>query len=95
MIQLETRLDDVQATISSLVEMPNHKRGRSKTERRAAHVRQDNRVSRRDKSSSKGKSTRRVTQTNTYNYGHSMRHTTHKTDDLLFAKLAAKIGTDS
>ena len=46
--QLETRLDDVQATIASLVEVPKHKRGLSKTERWANHVRQGNSVSRRD-----------------------------------------------
>ena len=58
--QLETRLDDVQATIASLVEAPkHHKRGRSKTERRATHGSQDSSVSRRDKSSNKGKSTAR------------------------------------
>ena len=81
--QLETRLDDVQATIaSSLVEAPkHHKLGRSKTERRAAHVRQDNSVSRCDKTnSSKGKSTRRVTQPNTCNYERCMRPTTLKTE---------------
>ena len=93
--QLDTRLDDVLATIASLVEVPKHKRDRSKTERRAIHVRQDNKVSRRDKSSSKGKSIRRVTQTNTCTYKHCMRPTTHKTEDCLFAKLATKIGTDS
>ena len=57
--QLETRLHDVQATIASLVEAPappkHHKRGRSKTERRAAQGRQDSSVSRWDKSSSTAK----------------------------------------
>ena len=57
--QLETRLDDVQATIVSLVEAPaprrNHKRGRSKTERRANQSRQDNSVSRRGSSRCKAK----------------------------------------
>ena len=57
--QLETRLDDVQATIVSLVEAPapprNHKRGRSKTERRANQSRQGNSVSRRGRSRCKAK----------------------------------------
>ena len=54
-IQLETRVDDVEATIASLVEAPkHHRRGRSKTERRAAHGCQDNSVPRSDKSSSFG-----------------------------------------
>ena len=56
--QLETRLDDVQATIASLAEVPkHHKRGRFNTERRAIHGRQDFSVPRRDKSSSKDKLT--------------------------------------
>ena len=93
--QLETRLDDVQATITSLIDVPKHKRGRSKTELRATHARQDYKVSRRDKSSSKGKSTRRVTQTDTCNYERCMCPTTHNTEDCLFAKLAAKPRTDS
>ena len=93
--QLETRLDDLQATIASLVEAPkHHKCGRSKTKRRAIHVRRENIVSRRDKSSSKGKSTRRVTQPDTCNYKHCMGPSTHKTEDCLFAKLAAKIKID-
>ena len=95
--QLETRLDDVQATIASLVEAPtspkHHKRGHFKTERRAAQGRQDSSVPRRDRSSSKATSTR-VTRPNTYNYEHCMRPTTHKTEDCLFVKLAAKLGTD-
>ena len=45
-----------------------------------------------DESSSKSKSTRRVTQMHTCNYEHCMRPTTHKTEDCLFAKLAAKLG---
>ena len=87
--QLETRPDDVQATIASLVDEPkHHKRGRSKTKRRATHVRQDKR-------SSKGKFTNRVTRPNACNYKHCMRPTTHKTEDCLFAKLAAKTGADA
>ena len=75
--------------------MPKHKRGRSNTQSQATHVRrQDNSVSRRDESSSKGKSTRRVTQPNTFNYEHCMRPTTDKTEDCLFAKVATKIRTD-
>ena len=90
--QLETRLDDVQATIASLVEAPkHHKRGRSKTERRATHDRRDNSGPRLYKSSSKDKPTR-VTRPNTCYYEHCMRPTTQKTEDYLSANLAAKIG---
>ena len=90
--QLETRLDDVQATIASLVEAPKHcRRGRSKTERRATHARQNSCVPRHDERNSKGKPTR-VTRPNTCNYEHCMRPTMHKTEDCLFAKLAGKIG---
>ena len=82
--RLETRLDDVQATTASLVEVPKHKCGRSKTERRATHVRQVNRVSRRDKSNSKGKSTRRVKQTKACNHEHCMRPTTDKAERIVY-----------
>ena len=96
--QMETRLDDVQATIASLVEAPapprHQKRGRSKTERRATHGRRDNSASRRKRSSSKAKATR-STRPQTCTYEHCMRATTHKTEDCLFAKFAAKIGTGS
>ena len=94
--QLETRLDDVQATIVSLEEAPAspRHRGRSKTERQATRGRQDNSASKRDRSSGKAKATR-STRPNTCHYEHCMRPSTHKTDDCLFAKLAAKIGTDS
>ena len=58
---LETRLDDVQAIIASLIEAPapsmHHKRGRSKTERRPTQGRHDNSASKRDRSSSKAKAT--------------------------------------
>ena len=92
--QLTLRLDDVQATIASLVEAPKHqKRGRSKTKRRGAHDRQDSSVPRRGKSSSKGNSTR-ATQPNACNYEHCMRPITHKTEDCLFPNLTAKIGAD-
>ena len=67
--QLETRLDDVQATTVSLVEAPaprrNHKRGRSKTERRANQSRQDNSVSRRGRSRCKAKAAADQTPANT------------------------------
>ena len=54
--QLETCLDDVQAAIVSLVEaFKHHKSGRSKTQRRATHGGEGNKVPRRDKTSSKGK----------------------------------------
>ena len=90
--QLEMRLDDVQTTIASLVEVSkHHKRGRSKTECRTTHGRQDNSVPKRDKSSSsKGKSIR-VTRPNTSNFKHCMRPNTHKMENCLFVKLAAKI----
>ena len=95
--QLEMRLDDVQAAIASLVEAPtppkHHKCGRSITERRAAQDRQDRSVSRRDRSSSKTKSTR-VTRPNTCNWEHCIRPNTHRTEGCLFAKLAAKMGAD-
>ena len=96
--QLETRLDDVQATIASLVETSTpprpHKRGCSKTERRTAQGRHDNSTSKREMSSSKAKATS-STRPHTCSFEHCMRSTTHKTEDCLFAKLAAKIGTDS
>ena len=91
---LETRPDDVQATIASLVEVPKHERGRFKIEHRATHVHHDNSVSRSDESIRKGKSTRLVTQPNTRNYEHCMRPTTHKAEACLFKKVAAKIRTD-
>ena len=47
--QLDTCLDDVQATVASLVEQPRHKRGRSKIEHPATHVRQNDSLPRRDK----------------------------------------------
>ena len=96
--QLETRLDDVQATIASLVEAPmpskHQKRGRSKSERRATQGRRDSSVSKRERSSSKVKATC-STQPHTCSYEHYMRPTTHKTEDCLFAKLTAKVGTES
>ena len=93
--QLETCLDEVQATIASLVEASkHHKHGCSKTECRATHSRLDDSLPRRDKSSSKGKFTHCVTQSNTCSYEHYRRPTTHETEDCLFAKLAAGIGAD-
>ena len=90
--QLETRLDDVQATIPSLVEAPkHHRRGPSKTERRATYDREENSVPRSDKNSIKGESTS-AARPNTCKYKHCMRPTTHKTEDCLSAKLAAIIG---
>ena len=90
--QLETRLDDVQVTIASLVEAPvpykHEKRGRSKSERQATQGRRDNSASKRERSSSKAKATRSTRP-------HCMHLTTHKTEDCLFAKLTAKIGTES
>ena len=44
--QLETRFNDVQAIVASLVEWPRHKRGRSKIEHRATHVCQSDNVPR-------------------------------------------------
>lgn len=96
--QLETRLDNVQATIASLVDAPasrQPKRGRSKTDRRAAAGRQDNKPSRRERSASKGKSSSGGTRPVTCKYEHCMLPTTRQTVDCLFAKLAEKIGTDS
>ena len=61
--QLKTRFDDVQSTIVSLVEAlappRHHKRGCSKTERRANQRRQDNSVSRRGRNRCKVKAARR------------------------------------
>ena len=68
--RLETRFDDVQATVESLVGSPDSKGGRSKIELQATLVRQNDSVPRRDKSSSKGKSTRRVTRPHTCTYEH-------------------------
>ena len=51
--RLETRFDDVQATVASLVGYPDTKSGCSKIELQATHVRQNDSVPRRDKSSSK------------------------------------------
>ena len=96
--QLETRLDHVQATIALLVEAPapprQQKRGRSKSERQATQGRRDTSAPKRERSNSKVKSTR-ATQPKTCTYEQCMRPTTHQTGDCLFAKLAAKIGTES
>ena len=96
--QLETRLDDVQPTIASLVEAPvpskYQKRGRSKSERRVTQGRRDNSASKRERSSSKAKATR-STPPHTCTYEHCMRPTAHKTEDCPSAKLGAKIGTKS
>ena len=79
--QLETYLDDIQAAIVSLVEaFKHHKSGRSKTQRRATHGGEGNKVPRRDKTSSKGKCAR-VIRPNTCNYEHGMRPTLHKAED--------------
>ena len=60
--QLATRLDNVQASIDSLVEAPTPPRkqkcGRSKSERQATQGRRDNSASRRERSSSKAKTPR-------------------------------------
>ena len=90
--QLETQLDNVQGIIASLVEAPTpprqKKRGRSKSERQATQGRRDNSASKRERSSNKAK-TPRSTRPPTCTYEHCMRPTTHKTDECLFAKLAA------
>ena len=95
--QLETQLDNVQTTIASLIEAPTpptkQNRGRSKSERQATHERRDNSGSRPERSSSRAK-TPRSTRPSTYTFEHCMRPTTHKTEDCLFIKLAAKIGSD-
>ena len=68
--QLETHLDDIQATIASPVEAPkHHRRDHSKMERRATYGHQENNpaptsVPRNDKNIRKGKSTR-MTRPNT------------------------------
>ena len=97
--QLETQLDNVQATIALLIEAPtppkkqNH-RGRSKSERQATQGRRDNSVSRRYRSSSSRAKTPRSTRPSTCMIEHCMRPTAHKTEGCLFKKLAAKTGSD-
>ena len=97
--QLETQLDNVQATIASLIGAPTpptkQNRGRSKSERQATQGRRDNNsVSRRYRSSSSRVKTPRSTRPSTCMFEHFMRPTTHKTEDCLFKTLAAKIGSD-
>ena len=96
--QLETQLDNVQATIASLIEAltppKKQNRGRSKSKRQATQGRRDNSVSRRYRSSSSRAKTPRSTRPSTCMFEHLMRPTTHKTDYCLFKKLAAKIGSD-
>ena len=95
--QVETRLDNLQATIALMVKAPTppkkQNRGRSKSERQATQGRRNNSTSRRERSSSRAK-TPRSTRPSTCNFKHCMRPTTHKTEDCLFKKLAAKIGSD-
>ena len=96
--QLETQLDNVQATIASLIEAPTppkkQNRGRSNSERQATQGRRDNSVSRRYRSSSSRAKTPRSTRPSTCMFEHCMRPTTYKTEDCLFKTLAAKIGSD-
>ena len=86
--QLETQLDNVQATIASLIEAPTpprkQHRGRSKSERQATQGRRDNSTSR-GRSSSKAK-TPHSTRPSSCMFGHCMRPTTHKTEDCFFLK---------
>ena len=93
--QLETRLDDVQATIASIIDAPTpprkQHRGRSKSERPATQSRRDNSTSR---AKSNGKKASRTTRPTTCTFQHCMRPTTHRTEDCLFRKLAEKIGSD-
>ena len=92
--QLETRLDDVQATIASIIDAPTpprKQRGRSKSERPATQGRRDNSTSR---AKSNGKKASRTTRPTTCTFQHCMRPTTHRTEDCLFKKLAEKIGSD-
>ena len=79
----------------TLGRIARHKSGRSKIELQTTHFRQNDSIPRRDKSSSKDKSTRRDRRPHTCSYEHCRRSTTHKTDECLFAKLAVKIGTES
>ena len=94
--QLETQLDNVQATIASIIDAPTpprkQHRGRSKSERQATQGRRDNSSSI-GKSSGKQK-TPRSTRPSSCIFEHCMRPTTHKTEDCLSKKLAEKIGSD-
>ena len=93
--QLETRLDDVQATIASIIDAPTpprkQHRGRSKSERPVTQGRRENSTSR---AKSNGKKASRTTRPLTCTFQHCMRPTTHRTEDCLFKKLAEKIGSD-
>ena len=95
-IQLETRLDNVQATIASIIDAPTpprkEHRGRSKSERQVTQGRRDSSLSR-GKNSGKQK-TPRSTRPSSCTFEHCMRPNTHKTEDCLFKKLAEKIGSD-
>ncbi|CAN0008564.1 unnamed protein product, partial [Ascophyllum nodosum] len=92
---LETRLDDVQATIASIIDAPTpprkQHRGRSKSERPATQGRRENSTSR---AKNNGKKASRTTRPITCTFQHCMRPTTHRTEDCLFKKLAEKIGSD-
>ena len=94
--QLETQLDNVQATIASIIDAPSpprkQHRGRSKSERQATQGRRDN-SSLRGRSISKLK-TPRSTRPSSCMFEHCLRPTTHKTEDCLLKKLAEKIGSD-
>ena len=89
--QLETRLDDVQATIASIIDAPTpprkQLRGRSKSERPVTQGRRENSTSR---AKSNGKKASRTTRPLTCTFQHCMRPTTHRTEDCLFKKLAEK-----
>ena len=93
--QLETRLDNVQATIASIIDAPTpprkQHRGRSKSERPATQGRRGSSTSR---GKSNGKKACRTTRPTTCTFQHCMRPTTHQTEDCLFKKLAEKIGSD-
>ena len=92
--QLETRLDNVQATIASIIDAPTppwkQYRGRSKSERQATQGRRDSSLSRR-KNSGKQK-TPRSTRPSSCMFKHCMRPNTHKTEDCLSKKMAEKLG---
>ena len=91
--QLETRLDNVQATTASIIDAPTpprkQHRGRSKSERQTTQGRRDNSSSR---GKNNGKKTPRATRPSSCTFEHCMRPTTHRTEDCLLKKLAKKSG---
>ena len=94
--QLETRLDEVQATVALLVNETKHpKRGCSKSVRQSTYGCSKKGSSPRSahKKDIKVKSNQATCPT-TCKYKHCVRHTTHKTEDFLFAKNAGEIGAN-